>query len=80
MQLQARRQLRAQLVLQLVLDLLDDGHGVGVGDLDDAEADRGFAVEAGELAVVGEAVDDLGEVAGGDGDLAEDPEGDGDRA
>ncbi len=61
-QLHARRQLRAHLVLDLFLDLVDNGDGVGVGDLDDAEADGGFAVEAGELAVVGEAVHDFGDI------------------
>ena len=37
-----RGELRAQFPFQLVLDLVDDGDGVGVGDLDDAEADRGL--------------------------------------
>jgi hypothetical protein len=45
------------------LDAFGDGHGVGVGDLDHAEADRHLAVEARQLAVVGEAVLELGDVA-----------------
>ena len=62
MQLHARRQLGPQPVFDLVLDLVDDGDGIGVGDLDDAQADGHFAVEAGELAIVGEAVDDFGDI------------------
>ena len=55
--------LRADLVVEARLDFLDGLDGVGVGDLDDAEADGDLAVEARHLAVVGQAVLDLGHVA-----------------
>ena len=62
MQLQAGRQLWTQFLLQLLLDLVDNGDRVGVGDLDDTEADGGVAIEACQLAEIGEAVFDFGDV------------------
>ena len=63
----ARRQLRSDLVLHPFQDSLDDGDGVGVGNLDDAQADGRFAIEAGELAKVGEPILDLRHVGQLDG-------------
>jgi hypothetical protein len=45
-----------------LLDALHDGDGIGVGDLDHAHADRGFAVETRQLAVVGETIFQFGDV------------------
>jgi hypothetical protein len=61
--LHPRRQLRLDLVGEFLLDALGDGHGVGVGDLDHAEAHRHLAVEARQLAVVGEPVVEFGDIA-----------------
>ena len=58
----ARRQLRDDLGFQAFLDRIDNRHGVGVGDLDDAQADGGLAHEARELPVIGQAVLDLGDI------------------
>ncbi len=60
--LHARRKLRPDLALDALAHRLDHGDGIGVGDLDDADAHRRAAVEARDLAKIGQAVDHRGEI------------------
>ena len=62
-QLQPGWQLGLDFGLDAVADLVDDRHGVGVGNLDDAQADRLLAVEFRRAAAVFEAIHHLGDIA-----------------
>ena len=61
-QLEAGRKLRANLVVDPRLDALDDFDRVGIGDLDQTEADCRPALETGELTEIRQAVFDLRQI------------------
>ncbi len=62
MELQAWWQLRAKLGFDFFLDLVDNRYGVGVGDFDDTDTDRGFTIKTSQLAIVGQSVDHFGDI------------------
>ena len=57
-----RWQLRDQFFIQTSFDFIDDGDGIGVLHLEDAQADRRFAVETGQLTEIRQTVLDGGEI------------------
>ncbi len=54
-------------MVQLFLDRPDNGHGIGTGYLDNAQADAGLVVEPGQLAFVFQAVCNRGDLVQTDG-------------